>query len=69
MTTHNRQLLNSARICDVFGVTKMTLWRWQRNGLLPKPTRIAGRNYWPANTVEKVLETARERELAEVSNV
>lgn len=52
----------------MFGVTKMTLWRWQRNGLLPKPTRIAGRNYWPANTVEKVLETARERELAEVSN-
>ena len=35
--------------CDDYGVSTMTIWRWVRDGRLPPPQKINGRNYWPGN--------------------
>lgn len=36
-------------ICSQYGVTAMTVWRWVRDGRLPQPVKINGRNYWSEN--------------------
>lgn len=42
---------------DLFGVSDMTIWRWwAQAGILPKPTVIRGRNYWPEDVIERLLE-------------
>jgi hypothetical protein len=28
------------------GISTMTIWRWVRDGIIPEPTVIRGRNYW-----------------------
>jgi len=33
----------------------MTLWRWVRDGILPQPTKINGRNYWNEAAVAAVM--------------
>lgn len=40
------------------GVSAMSLWRWQRSGILPTPTKINGRNYWPEVAVTAVMQRA-----------
>lgn len=30
----------------VGGRSKMTLWRWARDGIIPEPITIRRRNYW-----------------------
>lgn len=34
-------------LCAEYGVSSMTIWRWVKAGILPKPDKIQGRNYWP----------------------
>jgi len=40
-------LINSAEVRRVFGdISHTTLWRWERDNVLPQPTRIRNRKYW-----------------------
>jgi len=36
-------------ICDQYGVSTITVWRWVRDHRLEPPKKINGRNYWPAD--------------------
>lgn len=49
------------------GISAMTLYRWRRAGIVPEPTVIRKRNYWPADTVRAVVAaaTASKAEAAE----
>ena len=38
------------------GISDMTVWRWRKEGILPPPTVIRGRNYWPASVIERLLQ-------------
>ena len=40
--------LPGREVSNRYGVSDMTLWRWERDAELkfPKPTRINGRRYW-----------------------
>ena len=38
------------------GVSDMTIWRWRKAGLLPKPTTIRNRNYWRNKDVRSFLQ-------------
>jgi predicted DNA-binding transcriptional regulator AlpA len=42
------QYLPSRDVCARYGISDMTLWRWQRHKRLgfPNPTRINTRKYW-----------------------
>ncbi len=39
-------LISSATGRKLADVSLMTLWRWGKAGILPKPLNIRGRNYW-----------------------
>ncbi len=40
-------LLSARTVRAAFGgVTGMTVYRWVKAGLLPRPVKINGRNYW-----------------------
>ncbi len=41
-------LLSSRQLRELAGeVSDMTLWRWVKAGIIPKPIKINGRNFWP----------------------
>lgn len=33
-------------VCRMFGVHRTTVARWTKDGVLPPPIKINGRNYW-----------------------
>jgi hypothetical protein len=39
-------------------VSDMTFWRWRKNGVIPEPLKIRGRNYWQKGEFLQALETA-----------
>lgn len=41
------------QLCEENGVAPVTIWRWVKSGILPKPQKINGQNYWPADTDPK----------------
>ena len=45
MTTH-KKYLTSADLRERFGIAPVTLWRWTKNGKLPRPRYINGRKRW-----------------------
>lgn len=50
------RLLAARAVRDRLGsVSDMTLWRWVRDGILPQPTKINGRNYWNEAAVAAVM--------------
>jgi predicted DNA-binding transcriptional regulator AlpA len=42
-----KKLLPDHKVCDRYGVSPMTLWRWDHDAKLnfPQPIRIRGRKY------------------------
>jgi predicted DNA-binding transcriptional regulator AlpA len=42
-----KQIISDSKVCRRYGVSSMTLWRWDRDLELgfPKPIRIRGRKY------------------------
>jgi predicted site-specific integrase-resolvase len=49
------QMLPSGAVRESFGgISPITLTRWVVRGLLPQPTKINGRNYWPAEAVQRL---------------
>jgi len=48
-------LLSASEVCrELGGITRVTLWRWRQEGLLPEPVTMRGRNYWRASVIEGV---------------
>ncbi len=45
----------SAKVRELFNVSDMTIWRWQQRGILCQPTKICGRNYWPASAIQALI--------------
>lgn len=58
METQGRLLAARAVRERLGDVSDMTLWRWQRDGILPQPVKINGRNYWPESAIAAVVERA-----------
>ena len=52
-------LVVSTAVCFLAGgVTRMTVWRWVKAGILPAPTVIRGRNYWRKSQILAAIENA-----------
>lgn len=43
------------------GVSRMTVWRWERDGKFPKRLAIGGFIAWDANEVEEALVSIRDQ--------
>lgn len=48
------RMLPARAVRDRFGISAMTLFRWEKKGILPAPQKINGRNYWPEPAIEAV---------------
>lgn len=48
------RVLRSGKLADMLGVSRVTLWRWERKGLLPKRTHY-GPNCcgWTSSQIEE----------------
>lgn len=46
MQHNNHKFLNVHTVSERYQVTVPTIWRWTRNGNLPKPVRVNGSTRW-----------------------
>ena len=52
----NESLITQSKLKQVAGgVSSMTIWRWRRDGVIPEPVSIRGRNYWRQGDVLTAL--------------
>ena len=50
----SRLYLTVAQVAERFGVSTDTVWRWSRNGNLPKPVKLgAGSTRWRQSDLDK----------------
>ncbi len=48
-------LVASTDVRREFGnITDVTLWRWERDGVIPPALRIRGRKFWRRSTLERL---------------
>ncbi len=40
------RLINSAQLHEIIPVSKMTIWRWEQEGIWPERIKINGRCFW-----------------------
>jgi predicted site-specific integrase-resolvase len=45
-------------MCADFGVSPVTIWRWERDGILPPSKKINGQKTWEADVQPKFDEEA-----------
>jgi predicted DNA-binding transcriptional regulator AlpA len=50
------RFMNRRQLRDRIPVSDMTIWRWMKAGIFPKPIKINGRNYWRSNEIDSFLE-------------
>ena len=55
MSASSNGLLTGPSVCGRYGVSSMTLYRWQRDPTLgfPNPIEINGRRYWYEQHLQK----------------
>lgn len=56
--------ISAAQLARRYGVTKSTIWRWTKRGILPSPVRLSEQcTRWNLDEIEK-RDAEREREVA-----
>jgi predicted DNA-binding transcriptional regulator AlpA len=40
----------------IFGVSRVTVWKWARKGILPPATSVGGVRGWPARVIREAIE-------------
>jgi len=53
--------LTTTDICNLYQITRFTVRRWVRAGLLPAPIRMGRALRWNPEEIEAALKTAAER--------
>jgi excisionase family DNA binding protein len=48
-------LMDVGEVADFFGVSKLTIWRWDKSGEIPKSMKIGGIVRWKRDELEKWL--------------
>ena len=56
--TKPKKMLPTRALCQRFGIVDRTVDRWVAAGVLPLPTWLNGRRYWPEAEIEKVERAA-----------
>ena len=44
-------------LCDRWGVTRITIWRWEQAGLIPPGHLLRGHKYWLPSEIEQAEAT------------
>jgi predicted DNA-binding transcriptional regulator AlpA len=51
----NTELISRLDVCNIFGVSKTTLDKWRRYGVLPTEVKIASRVYFKRDQIEELI--------------
>jgi predicted DNA-binding transcriptional regulator AlpA len=49
------QLITRRQLQELLPVSPMTIWRWERDGLLPKHVTIGRTSFWRAIEIQQYL--------------
>lgn len=60
IAVRNDKLVRANQVAQEFGISRVTLWRWERDGLLPRAHRINNQKYFPRTALDD-LRTAAEK--------
>ena len=52
------EMLNQAQVCSYLGVSKATVWRWEKIGYLRPATRMGARPMYLKSEIEKLKKVA-----------
>ena len=52
------EMLNQAQVCSYLGVSKATVWRWEKIGYLRPSTRMGARPMYLKSEIEKLKKGA-----------
>ena len=52
------EMLNQAQVCSYLGVSKATVWRWEKIGYLRPATRMGSRPMYNKTDVERIKKGA-----------
>ena len=52
------EMLNQAQVCSYLGVSKATVWRWEKIGYLRPATRMGARAMYLKSEIEKLKKGA-----------
>ena len=56
------QIFSTAEVCEMFGISKSTLFRWEREGLLPAiPRDINGQRQYKRDHITAISERQKKR--------
>lgn len=47
------RLIRYSELSKIIPVTRPTIWRWCREGKMPKPVRIGGGSFWNLREIEE----------------
>ena len=53
------EMLNQAQVCSYLGVSKATVWRWEKIGYLRPSTRMGSRPMYLKTEVERIKKGAQ----------
>jgi predicted DNA-binding transcriptional regulator AlpA len=56
MELQGRRLINRKELRQRVPVSDMSIWRWMKAGIFPKPVKINRRNYWRSDEIDRFLE-------------
>jgi predicted site-specific integrase-resolvase len=42
-------------VADVLGVSRVTVWRWSKSGLLPAPSKRGGATRWSVGALRRAM--------------
>jgi prophage regulatory protein len=51
-----KPLMNVSEVADYLGVSKLTIWRWEKSGEIPKAIAIGGTIRWKRSDIQKWLD-------------
>jgi len=49
------ELLSAKQVAVWFGVTQNTIWRWAREGKIPKPAKFGGTTKWSRQQLSETI--------------
>jgi len=53
----DKKIIRRSKLAEIFGVSETTIWRWQRDGVIPQPIRLGPRMIgWLSSDISEFLE-------------